>query len=147
MKLTFGAAGATILLLAACTASEGQQKDRTPVPIELPTPNVIMEAKPAPPFTYWAPEGSTIRNHSRNSGIWIAQSAGKPDKYYFGDQCQASRYQQFVGRPLAEMPEAPQGAIWRTHCSSCVVTDDLSFDRMNIGFDEKTNTVDAITCG
>lgn len=147
MKLAFAVTGAAVLMLAACTSSDGQQNGQITAPIELSVPDVVMEANPAPPFTYWAPEGSTIRNHPRISSVWIAQSVGHPDRYYFSDQCQASRYQQFVGRPLAEMPEAPEGAIWRTHCSTCAVIGDLGLERMNISFDESTETIDAIACG
>ena len=40
--------------------------------MDLATPNVVMEADPLPPFTYWAPESATIRNHPRMDGVWIA---------------------------------------------------------------------------
>jgi hypothetical protein len=140
-------AGVSAAMLSACSLSEGQQQGGARSPAHLAQPSVVMEADPAPPFTYWAAEGSTLRNHPRQAGIWIGEVAGQRDRYYFGDQCQASRYQQFVGRPLAEMPSAPQGAVWRKHCSSCAVTQDLAMTRMNISFDEKSQRIDAIACG
>jgi hypothetical protein len=140
-------AGTSILTLSACTLSGAQQHGGRTLTVHLAQPAVVMEADPVPPFTYWAPEHSTIRNHSRQAGIWIAQAAGQPHRYYFGDQCQASRYQQFVGRPLAELPRAPQGAVWRMYCSTCSVTQDLAITRMNISFGEKSQTIDAIACG
>ncbi|WCM27347.1 hypothetical protein NDN01_25760 [Sphingomonas sp. QA11] len=135
------------MVLSACGASDGRQRGSDPLLTELAKPNIVMEADPVPPFTYWAPEGATIRNHPRQVGVWVAQGAGQPDRYYFGDQCGASGYQQFVGRSLAEMPSAPTGAVWRTHCSACAVTQDLAMARLNISFDERTQTIDRIACG
>ncbi len=57
-------------------------------------PNVVMAADPQPPFTYWAPENSTIRNHPHQPGIWIAESKDGSRKFYFGDQCHASKFQR-----------------------------------------------------
>lgn len=71
---------------------------------ELAQPTVVMEAVPPPPFTYWAPVGSTIRNHPRQSGVWIAEVDGQAQRYYFGDQCHASRYQKFIGQPVEALP-------------------------------------------
>jgi hypothetical protein len=67
--------------LISCTSAEV-----APVAASaLAKPNVIMAADPPPPFTYWAPENSTIRNHTRQPGIWIAESEDGSRKYYFGD--------------------------------------------------------------
>lgn len=147
MKSLLPGAGCLLFLLSACMPTDAQQQGVAGASFALTEPKVVMEADPPPPFTYWAPEGSTIRNHPRQAGIWIAQTAGQTDRYYFGDQCEASRYQQYVGRPLAEMPSAPQGSVWRTHCSTCAVTQDLSMARMNISYDEDTRTIAAIACG
>ncbi len=149
MAMNFGSiiAAAALVMAAACASADETKADQAGPAPALPAPDVVMAAAPPPPFTYWAPDGSTIRNHPRQAGIWIAQAAGRPDRYYFGDQCQASRYQKFVGRPLAEMPAAPPGALWRTHCSTCAVTQDLAPNRLNISFDEKTGAIDAIACG
>lgn len=147
MRTGWAAAIATVLLLGACSPTDRPAADGPVQPSSLPTPAVIMEANPPPPLTYWAAEGSTIRNHDRLAGVWISQAAGKPDRYYFGDRCRASHYQQFVGRPVSEMPPPPAGAEWRTHCASCAVTHDLRSSRMTITFDDESRTVEAIACG
>lgn len=147
MHTGWAAASAVGLMLGACAAADGPTTDRSEQSSPLPTPAVIMEANPPPPFTYWAAEGSIIRNHGRQAGIWIAKTAGNPDRYYFGDQCLASQYQQFVGRPVSEMPAPPPGAEWRTHCASCAVTQDLRRNRMNITFNDDSRAVEAIACG
>lgn len=147
MNLGWIAAAAALVMVTACSPADGQGPDRPQVSPNLPPPDVILQADPPPPFTYWAPQGATIRNHPRQAGVWIAQAEGRPDQYYFGDRCQASRYQRFVGRPVAEMPDAPQDAVWRTHCSTCAVTQELAPHRMNISFDAKTGTIVAIACG
>ncbi len=110
-------------------------------------PNVVMAADPQPPFTYWAPESSTIRNHPRQPGIWIAESEDGSRKYYFGDQCHASEFQHFVGKAVDVLPEKPANAVWRLACSTCAGTSDLGWTRMNISYDQKTRTIDDISCG
>ncbi|WP_333836098.1 hypothetical protein [Novosphingobium sp.] len=147
MKSLLPIASCLSFFLLACAPADRQQQSVSTISFALARPKVVIEADPPPPFTYWANEGSTIRNHPRQAGIWIAQAVGQPGRYYFGDQCHASRYQHLVGRPLADMPEAPQGQVWRTHCSSCAVTQDLAMTRMNISFNEKSRTIDAIACG
>ena len=147
MHTKWAAATAAVLMLAGCLSADGSTADRSGQPSSLPTPAVIMAANPPPPFTYWADAGSTIRNHGRQAGIWIAQAPGKPDRYYFGDRCSASRYQDFVGRPVSEMPAPPAGAEWRSHCVSCAVNQDLRWDRMTITFSDESRTVEAIACG
>ena len=142
------AASAAVVVLGACTATDSPRTNRPKqICVSLPTPAVIMEATPPPPFTYWAAPGSTIRNHGRQPGIWIAQAGGKPGQYYFGDGCLASQYQQFVGRPVSEMPAPPSGAEWRIHCASCAVNQDLRWNRMNITFNDDSRTIEAIACG
>lgn len=141
------AMGAAVLMVPGCTSPESRQGGVVPAAVELPQPNVVMEADPPPPFTYWAPEGAAIRNHPRIGGIWIAQRDGEHDRYYNGDQCLASRYQQFVGRTLDEMPEAPEGAHWRMSCSTCEITSDLRQGRLNVTYDEDTRAVVSIACG
>ncbi len=138
---------AVALVAAACTSSEDRQAGIVPAAADLPQPNVVMEADPPPPFTYWAPDGSTIRNHPRIEDVWIAEVADGQDRYYFGDQCHASRYQQFVGRPLADMPPAPEGSVWRIYCSTCAATSDLGFERLNVNYEEQTRKIVSISCG
>lgn len=131
MKSPIATAGCLALFVSACTSSDEQQQSISSTPVKSAEPRVVIEADPAP-FTYWAPEGSTIRNHPRNPAIWVAQVAGQPERYYCGDRCQASRYQHLLGRPLTEMPDPPKKAICRTHCSTCARTSDLGWARMNI---------------
>ncbi len=147
--LTFSMAGGcltglvTMVALIGCGAAQERQVAET----DLATPNVVMGADPHPPFTYWAPQGSTIRNHPRDPLTWIAESADGSRKYYFGDQCRASAFQRFVGRPLDALSEKPVGAVWRMACSTCAVTSDLGRDRMNVVYDEETRAITEISCG
>lgn len=113
----------------------------------LNTPNVVMAADPPPPFSYWAPENSTIRNHPRQRGIWIAESEDGSRKYYFGDQCRASEFQRFVGRTLNVLPDPPANATWRFVCSTCSNPSDLGWTRMNVSYDQETKTIEEISCG
>ena len=50
---------ASVAGLISCTSAEDAPV-RTAV---LATPQVVMAADPQPPYTYWAPENSTSRNH------------------------------------------------------------------------------------
>lgn len=141
----------TLLAMAGasvgCTASR-DNPDAAVVPeITLSEPGVVMEANPRPPFTYWALEGSTVRNHPRVEGVWIAAKEGEDERYYFGDACSASRYQRFVGHHIDALPEKPDGAEWRQACTTCAVTSDLGRARMNIVYDENTRIIDRISCG
>ncbi|WP_173088958.1 hypothetical protein [Devosia sp. 1635] len=113
----------------------------------LPEPRVVMEANPPPPFTYWAPEGSTIINHPNGGGVWIAEQNGERAAYYFGDQCKASDFQELVGQPLDSFPADEVGEDLRTACTECAVTSDLRFDRVNVWFDQDTSIIDEISCG
>ncbi|EAB6718025.1 hypothetical protein DUP91_27260 [Salmonella enterica subsp. enterica] len=106
-----------------------------------------MEADPAPPFTYWAPEGSTIRNHPRVDGVWIAETDGKPTITYFGDQCRASQFQQLVGKPLDALPERPADANWRLACTECAVHSNLDRKRMNVVYEEESKVISTVSCG
>ncbi|QND70030.1 hypothetical protein [Tardiphaga robiniae] len=111
------------------------------------TPKVVMAADPQPPFTYWAPEYSTIRNHPRQRGIWIAEAADGSRKYYFGDQCRASEFQSFVGQSVDALPERPANATWRLACSTCAGLSDMDWMRMNVTYDQKNRTINDISCG
>ena len=104
-----------------------------------------MEADPPPPFTYWAPEGSIIRNHG-NPGLWVAYLNGRNVKTYFGDQCRASTWQHLVGQPVSSVPTPPPGTELRTSCTSCAVNDDLRPNRINVLFDEHTQRITEIAC-
>jgi len=104
-----------------------------------------MEADPPPPFTYWAPEGSVIRNHG-NPGLWVAYLNGRNVKTYFGDQCRASTWQYLVGQPVSALPRSPPGTELRASCTSCAVNDDLRPNRVNVLFDEATQRITEIAC-
>jgi hypothetical protein len=106
-----------------------------------------MEADPPPPFTYWAPEGSTIVNHPRGDGVWIAEKDGKPAAIYFGDMCRAASLQRFIGRGMSDFPQPAADAVWRFACTECAVQQDLNFHRMTISFDEETNIIQSVSCG
>ncbi len=104
-----------------------------------------VQADPPPPFTYWAPAGSVIRNHP-NPGIWVAYVDGRQTgEYYFGDQCRASEHQDLIGRPVRSLPN-PTPLNWRVSCETCAVTQDLRGDRLNVLFDQD-NIVTKVSCG
>jgi hypothetical protein len=84
-----------------------------------------MEADPQPPFTYWAPEGATIRNHPRDPATWVAESGDGSRTYYFGDQCRASEHQDWIGQSVEALPAPPVGSVWRVGCTTCAQTSDL----------------------
>lgn len=109
--------------------------------------SVVMAAHPQPPFTYWAPAHSTVRNHSRQPGIWVAESKDGSRKYYFGDQCRASEFQSFIGQSIGALPERPANATWRLACSTCARLSDMVWMRMNVTYDQKTRTINDISCG
>jgi hypothetical protein len=111
------------------------------------SPSVVMAADPQPPFTYWAPARSTVRNHPRQPGIWVAESKDGSRKYYFGDQCRASEFQSFVGQSVDALPVRPANAKWRLACSTCAVLSDMDWMRMNVTYDQQTRTINDISCG
>lgn len=129
--------------LISCTRAEMASNATS----ELARPKVVMAADPQPPFTYWAPENSTIRNHPRQPGIWIAESENGARKYYFGDRCHASEFQSYVGRRLDSLPSKPAEALWRLTCSTCATLSDLGWARMNVSYDQSTKTIEEISCG
>lgn len=135
------------IAMASCTSGPSIADGISRPADNLPQPKVVIEAVSAPPFTYWAPAGSTIRNHPRQSGVWIAEVDGQAQRYYFGDQCHTSRYQNFIGQPVEALPAPPSGAVWRVTCSTCAVTSDLGWARMNIAYDEDTRRILEIGCG
>lgn len=140
---SLGMAVAFVPAMISCTSAEVAPVAASP----LATPNVVMVADLRPPFTYWAPENSTIRNHPREPGIWIAESPDGSRKYYYGDQCQASEFQRFVGQPLDALPTKPADATWRLSCSACARTSDLGWTRMNVSYNQETRRIDDISCG
>lgn len=136
------------ILSMAPIAGLASAQDAPATPKALAEPNVVMEADPPPPFTYWAPENSTIRNHPRVEGVWTAEIEGQPTRNYYGDQCRASEFQHFVDQPLEGLPEQASGASWRMVCTeTCAMTSDLRRERMNVLYDEETRRITSISCG
>lgn len=134
-----------MLTLIACAPTTPPPQTAVAQPFQLAQPDVRIEADPAPPFTYWAPAGSIIRNHA-NPGIWVAFLNGRNVATYFGDQCHASDWQHLVGAPLSRLPPAPEGTSLRTSCASCAVNSDLRPNRINVRFEEATSTIVEIAC-
>ncbi|CAM5561905.1 hypothetical protein ATER59S_03574 [Aquamicrobium terrae] len=147
-QLQFVAALFTIFFMTMLAASGvALSQGTTTTPAQLSEPKVIMEADPLPPFTYWVPENSTIRNHPRLSSVWIAETADGLRVYYFGDRCRASEFQGFIGKRLDAFPERPADATWRMACSICAVTSDLGRERMNVFYDDVSRKITSISCG
>jgi hypothetical protein len=117
-----------------------------PPTFELAEPTVAMEATPQPPFTYWAPEGATIRNHPNVPGMWLAFVGGQNVATYVGDACRASAYQRFVGQSADALPAPQDGVDVRLSCEGCAVNGDLRPNRMNLVFDEETRVITRIAC-
>lgn len=145
------AAASLALILAACSQPSTPVESATPAapeppPFELPKPTVVMEADPAPPFTYWAPEGATIRNHPNVPGLWNAFVDGQNVATYYGDDCRASDYQRFVGANADAVPTPPPPVEVRLSCETCPVNSDLRMNRMNVIFEEASRTVTKIAC-
>ena len=146
-KLAF----AMLLFLGLVGASACSQRETPPEPpaasFELPRPAVEMRADPAPPFTYWAPEGAVITNHPDVEGIWFADVNGRRVATYFGDQCRASELQRYIGSPLQSFPSsAPAGMELRLSCTTCAMNQDLRRNRINVLFDEATQRIERIEC-
>lgn len=75
---------------------------------------VSVQADPAPAHTYWAPEGSVIRNQPTNPGIWVAEDLrGERLAYYFGDACGAAERQGWVGQSRSALPELTPSRLVR----------------------------------
>jgi len=145
-----------LLLLAACGAPQAEapadppsdgDTATAPARVEgLPEPAVTMTADPPPPYTYWAPEGSEVRNHPSNPNVWVAFGPGSAVAYYFGDACEAAAKQDWIGRARGDLPEPPTGDEWRIVESGESVLQDLQLDRLNIEIDPQTQRVVSISC-
>lgn len=106
---------------------------------------VIVRAEPPPPFTYWAPPGSVIRNHG-NPGLWTAFLNGRQVKTYFGDACGASRLQVWVGQRVDDLPALPPLLPQRNFAQGDPVTQDLAPNRINVIYDRQTRKVVEVAC-
>lgn len=45
------------------------------------------------------------------------------------------------------LPERPADAKWWETCSTCAMTSDLGWARMNISYDHDTGVIEQISCG
>lgn len=117
-----------------------------PPPTPDPEPRgVTVRADPPPPFTYWAPPGSVIRNHG-NPGLWVAVLNGRQVKTYFGDDCGASRLQGWIGLREDELPALPPVLPQRNFAQGQPVTQDLVPNRINVIYDPQTRRVVEVAC-
>lgn len=132
--------------LTTAVAEPSRPVAADPVRTPPPTRSVRIAADPPPPFTYWAPEGATIRNHG-NPGIWIAYVQGRQVGMYFGDDCGASGLQHWVGMPVDRLPAPVEGEQRRTHAVNDPVTEDLRPNRLNVAYDPRTRRVERVSCG
>lgn len=139
--------GLWALALAACSPPAAPAGSAAPsaAAFVLPQPNVTIAADPPPPFTYWAPEGATIRNHPHVSGIWQAFVGGKNVATYFGDSCGAASMQAHIGKSASSFPAPAPGIEVRTACETCAVHDDLRPNRINVIHDD-AGTITRIAC-
>ncbi len=63
------------------------------------------------------------------------------------DACGAAGRQDWIGRARADLPAAPDGALWRVFETGQPVTHDLRPARLNIEIDPDSQTVVRLTCG
>lgn len=143
MPVRLASSALMLVLLAACTP----ERQPEPSPPPLAEPRVDMRADPPPPYTYWAPEGATIRNHPTQPDIWVAEIDGRPAAYYFGDDCGAAGRQAWVGRDLASLSGELPEASTRIQALGQPVTADLRRDRLNVMLDAPDGRVVRVECG
>ena len=63
------------------------------------------------------------------------------------DACGAAQLQHLVGRPRSEIPVPVHPERQRVACTTCMVTQDFSPDRLNFFFDAATGLIREIRCG
>ena len=144
------------LICAACSGdapdgptlvADTTKRAGSEVAVPGPAPGVTIAADPAPPFAYWAPEGSTIRNHPSSPGIWIAEGEGDA-VYYFGDACGASRYQiDTVGTDRAAIEGLPVEVEVRDYVQGDALVQNLVPTRLNVERDGPGGRILSISCG
>lgn len=120
------------------TPPENKAQDRRPL-------GVTVAADPPPPFTYWAPAGSVIRNHG-NPGLWVAELNGRQVKTYFGDDCGASQLQGWIGQDVDTLPALPPVLPQRSFARDEPVTQDLSRNRINVIYEPRSRRVEEVAC-
>lgn len=63
------------------------------------------------------------------------------------DTCGAAQLQHLVGRPRSEIPVPVHPERQRVACTTCMVTQDFSPERLNFFFDADTGVIREIRCG
>ncbi len=157
MRLILAGLGGA-LICAACSPSEPTADQSPPndpaadaASLETPppgaAPGVRIEADPPPPFAYWAPAGSVIRNHPTSPGVWFAEIDGRRGPIYFGDDCGAARLQGLVGRPDVPGERLSSAGGLRDYAVGQPVTSDLRADRLNVERNAPGGRILSISCG
>jgi len=61
-------------------------------------------------------------------------------------QCVASDWQPYVGKARTELPQAPQGLVFRVLCNTCAATMDYRSDRVTFSYDD-AGVITRANCG
>lgn len=109
---------AAVVALAAC--AEQAPPAETPGDAQAPIP---AEPRPAPPTEPGSPTHPPA------------------------DDCGAADRQDWIGRARSDLPQPPDGALWRIFETGQPVTQDLRLNRLNIEIDPDSQTVVRLTCG
>ena len=144
---------ALVLLLAACAPADGPENDAATADASPETSVEGIETAAGEPTNQaGGADGAAERVPSfenRTDRVMPPQShetAGR-DKAAAGDACGAGRYRYLVGQHRSRIPAKPAGATWRVTCTSCPMTMDYSEHRLNILYDQRTETVEEVRCG
>lgn len=63
------------------------------------------------------------------------------------DMCGASELQHLVGQPKTQIPVPVDPSKRRVACTTCPVTMDYRYDRLNFFFDPDTGIIKEVKCG
>ncbi len=63
------------------------------------------------------------------------------------DMCEAKALQYLVGKSRSEIPVPVEPSKRRVTCTTCPMTMDYRFDRVNILFDKVTGIIKEVRCG
>lgn len=111
------AAGALLLVLAAC-ASEPSG----------PAPTAPSPTSAAPPAT-------------------TPPQSRPPEPRPGADSCGAAAAQRYVGRPRTEIPIPIQPSLQRVACTTCPITLEYMPRRLNFFYDAETGVIKEVKCG
>lgn len=123
-NLAMTAAGAGVLMMAACAS----------------TPDT---SAPKPHITPHIPEPAPMQVPSTPAPI-TPQTALKP---MADDQCGAQALQYLVGKPRTDIPVPLYPSTRRVVCSTCVVTQEYRANRQTITFNSDTGLITSVKCG